>query len=70
MNETESESTGSSYDHDQAVLEKLGYKQSLDRSLNAFSTFGITFSCLSILAGLTPLYGQALQSGGPVAVIW
>ncbi|KAF9350491.1 hypothetical protein BGX26_011334 [Mortierella sp. AD094] len=70
MKETESEASGSLYDHDQAILEKLGYKQSLDRSLNAFSTFGITFSCLSILAGLTPLYGQALQSGGPVAVIW
>ncbi|KAF9085023.1 hypothetical protein BGX27_003640, partial [Mortierella sp. AM989] len=70
MKTTESEASGSLYDHDQAVLEKLGYKQSLDRSLNAFSTFGITFSCLSILSGLTPLYGDALQSGGPVAVIW
>ncbi|ORZ12458.1 amino acid transporter [Lobosporangium transversale] len=67
---TESEDSGSLYDHDRAVLEKLGYKQSLDRSLSAFSTFGITFSCLSILSGLTPLYGDALQSGGPVTVIW
>ncbi|KAK3812997.1 MAG: amino acid/metabolite permease [Benniella sp.] len=62
--------SGSSYDHDRAVLENLGYKQSLDRSLSAFGTFGITFSCLSILSGLTPLYGNALQSGGPVTVIW
>ncbi|KAF9948816.1 hypothetical protein BGZ65_007798, partial [Modicella reniformis] len=62
--------TGSEYDHDRAVLEKLGYKQSLDRSLSAFGTFGITFSCVSILSGLTPLYGNALQSGGPVTVIW
>ncbi|KAF9426611.1 hypothetical protein BGZ76_002678 [Entomortierella beljakovae] len=65
-----SEESDSTIDHDQAVLEKLGYKQSLDRSLSAFGTFGITFSCVSILSGLTPLYGDALQSGGPVAVIW
>ncbi|KAF9107672.1 hypothetical protein BGX29_005375 [Mortierella sp. GBA35] len=70
MEKSESVNSGSTYDHDTAVLEKLGYKQSLDRSLSAFGTFGVTFSCLSVLAGLTPLYGDALQSGGPVAVIW
>ncbi|KAF9947183.1 hypothetical protein BGZ70_002834, partial [Mortierella alpina] len=70
MEKSGSEESGSLYDHDRAVLEKLGYKQSLDRSLSAFGTFGVTFSCLSILSGLTPLYGDALQSGGPVAVIW
>ncbi|KAG0018169.1 hypothetical protein BGZ81_010352 [Podila clonocystis] len=67
---TGSESSGSLYDHDRAVLEKLGYKQSLDRSLSSWGTFGVTFSCCSILSGLTPLYGDALQSGGPMAVIW
>ncbi|KAG0071506.1 hypothetical protein BGZ89_010432 [Linnemannia elongata] len=70
MEKSDSVHSGSTYDHDTAVLEKLGYKQSLDRSLSAFGTFGVTFSCLSVLAGLTPLYGDALQSGGPVAVIW
>ncbi|KAG0303586.1 hypothetical protein BGZ97_001832 [Linnemannia gamsii] len=70
MEKSDSVHSGSTYDHDAAVLEKLGYKQSLDRSLSAFGTFGVTFSCLSVLAGLTPLYGDALQSGGPVAVIW
>ncbi|KAG0277322.1 hypothetical protein BGZ95_006133 [Linnemannia exigua] len=70
MEKADSTHSGSTYDHDTAVLEKLGYKQSLDRSLSAFGTFGVTFSCLSVLAGLTPLYGDALQSGGPVAVIW
>ncbi|KAG0330419.1 hypothetical protein BG000_011717 [Podila horticola] len=62
--------SGSLYDHDKAVLEKLGYKQSLDRSLSAVSNFGVTFSCCSILSGLTPLYADALQSGGPMTVIW
>lgn len=52
------------------LFTRTGWKQSLDRSLSAFGTFGVTFSCLSVLAGLTPLYGDALQSGGPVAVIW
>ncbi|KAG0290018.1 hypothetical protein BGZ97_006294 [Linnemannia gamsii] len=63
-------SSGSLYDQDRIILERLGYKQSLDRSLSAFSNFGVTFSCCSILAGLTPLYGEALQSGGPMTVIW
>ncbi|KAG0047694.1 hypothetical protein BGZ83_007302 [Gryganskiella cystojenkinii] len=67
---TGSEESGSLYDQDTAILAKLGYKQTLDRSLSAFGNFGITFSCLSILSGLTPLYGNALQSGGPVTVIW
>ncbi|KAG0217054.1 hypothetical protein BGX33_011579 [Mortierella sp. NVP41] len=64
------QSSGSLYDQDRVILERLGYKQSLDRSLSAFSNFGVTFSCCSILAGLTPLYGDALQSGGPMTVIW
>ncbi|KAF9088214.1 hypothetical protein BGX23_007554 [Mortierella sp. AD031] len=64
------QSSGSLYDQDRVILERLGYKQSLDRSLSAFSNFGVTFSCCSILAGLTPLYGDALQSGGPMSVIW
>ncbi|KAG0270374.1 hypothetical protein BGZ95_001716 [Linnemannia exigua] len=63
-------SSGSLYDQDRVILERLGYKQSLDRSLSAFSNFGVTFSCCSIMAGLTPLYGDALQSGGPMTVIW
>ncbi|KAG9065889.1 hypothetical protein KI688_002186 [Linnemannia hyalina] len=63
-------SSGSLYDQDRVILERLGYKQSLDRSLSAFNNFGVTFSCCSILAGLTPLYGDALQSGGPMTVIW
>ncbi|KAK3842105.1 MAG: APC amino acid permease [Linnemannia gamsii] len=63
-------SSGSLYDQDRIILERLGYKQSLDRSLSAFSNFGVTFSCCSIMAGLTPLYGDALQSGGPMTVIW
>ncbi|KAH7058500.1 amino acid/polyamine transporter I [Linnemannia elongata] len=46
MEKSDSVHSGSTYDHDTAVLEKL------------------------VLAGLTPLYGDALQSGGPVAVIW
>ncbi|KAF9578897.1 hypothetical protein BGW38_005086 [Lunasporangiospora selenospora] len=70
MDKTELDEAGSLYDHDKAVLEKLGYKQTLDRSLSTFSNFGVTFSCCSILAGLTPLYGDALQSGGPMTVIW
>ncbi|KAG0232572.1 hypothetical protein BGW42_008086 [Actinomortierella wolfii] len=57
-------------EHDELVLEKLGYKQTLDRSLSAFKTFGVSFSCCSVISGLTILLGDALQSGGPVTVVW
>ncbi|KAG0269934.1 hypothetical protein DFQ27_001483 [Actinomortierella ambigua] len=57
-------------EHDELVLEKLGYKQTLDRSLSGFKTFGVSFSCCSIISGLTILLGDALQSGGPVTVVW
>ncbi|RUP44900.1 amino acid/polyamine transporter I, partial [Jimgerdemannia flammicorona] len=46
------------------------FQQELSRSITAFSNFAISFGCLSILSGLTPLYGTALQSGGTIAVTW
>ncbi|RUS14819.1 amino acid/polyamine transporter I, partial [Endogone sp. FLAS-F59071] len=55
---------------DEAILAKLGYKQELSRSISGFSNFAISFGCLSVLAGLTPLYGSALLSGGTVVVTW
>lgn len=56
--------------NDEALLAKMGYKQELKRGLSGFSTFAISFTIVSVLTGLTGLYGQGLTYGGPVAVIW
>lgn len=51
-------------------LRELGYKQELKRELTSFTNFSVSFSIVSILTGLTSLYGTALNSGGPAVIIW
>jgi hypothetical protein len=41
--------------NDELLLAKLGYKQSLNRQLSAFSNFAISFGCCSVLSGLLPV---------------
>lgn len=50
-------------------LEKLGYKQELFRGLGTFSNFAVSFSVISILTGLSQLYGYGLAHGGPFQLI-
>lgn len=40
---------------DELLLASLGYKQSLNRQLSAFSNFAISFGCCSVLSGLLPV---------------
>ncbi|KAI8988952.1 amino acid/polyamine transporter I [Pilobolus umbonatus] len=55
---------------DELLLEKLGYKQDLSRSISAFSNFAIAFSCCSVLSGLTPMWGDSMIDAGSLGVIW
>lgn len=55
---------------DELLLESLGYKQDLNRSISAFSNFAIAFSCCSVLSGLTPMWGDAMTDAGSMGVIW
>ncbi|KAI7839985.1 hypothetical protein COHA_006306 [Chlorella ohadii] len=55
---------------DEAMLRSMGYKQELKRSLSGFQNFAISFTVVSVLTGLTGLYGLGMTYGGPVAVIW
>ncbi|GAB4822974.1 hypothetical protein N2152v2_010020 [Parachlorella kessleri] len=55
---------------DEAKLAQMGYKQELKRSLSGFHNFAISFTVVSILTGLTSLYGTGFAYGGPVAIIW
>ncbi|KAF8939415.1 hypothetical protein BGZ47_008166 [Haplosporangium gracile] len=57
-------------DRSEQRLRELGYKQELKRELTSFTNFSVSFSIVSILTGLTSLYGTALNSGGPAVIIW
>ncbi|OAD79505.1 hypothetical protein PHYBLDRAFT_139540 [Phycomyces blakesleeanus NRRL 1555(-)] len=55
---------------DEEILASFGYKQEMSKSISTISNFAIAFGCCSILSGLTPMWGDAMQSGGSVAVVW
>ncbi|KAG2224834.1 hypothetical protein INT45_008016, partial [Circinella minor] len=55
---------------DEQLLNELGYTQDLNRSISAFSNFAIAFSCCSVLSGLTPMWGDAMNDSGSLGVIW
>jgi urea carboxylase system permease len=55
----------SSATSDSHELAGFGYKQELDRSLGAFSSFAAGFSYISILTGVTALFGFGYSFAGP-----
>lgn len=57
-------------DEDTRTLAKLGYRQVFSRGMGSFSSFAISFTIISILAGCLTSYFIAFSSGGPVAVTW
>jgi urea carboxylase system permease len=50
---------------DSSELASFGYKQELDRSLGSFSAFAAGFSYISILTGVTALFGFGYLNAGP-----
>jgi urea carboxylase system permease len=50
---------------DSHELAGFGYKQELDRSLGSFSAFAAGFSYISILTGVTALFGFGYLNAGP-----
>ncbi len=50
---------------DSQELAGFGYKQELDRSLGSFSSFAAGFSYISILTGVTALFGLGYLNAGP-----
>ncbi|KAG0030251.1 hypothetical protein BGZ81_002885 [Podila clonocystis] len=62
--------TETKIDRSEQRLRELGYKQELKRELTSFTNFSVSFSIVSILTGLTSLYGTALNGGGPAVIIW
>jgi urea carboxylase system permease len=54
---------------DEALLQKLGYKQELKRTLGFLSNFAVAFSYISVSTGTFSLFYLGLAAGGP-AFFW
>ncbi|RDW71618.1 hypothetical protein BP6252_08181 [Coleophoma cylindrospora] len=52
-------------EHDTAELEGFGYKQELRRDWGLMHNFGISFSIISVITGITTLFQYGLNTGGP-----
>ncbi|XBI18066.1 hypothetical protein VPH35_059955 [Triticum aestivum] len=61
---------GGDDDYDAKKLRLLGYEPQLKRNLSLLSNFSVTFSIISVLTGITTLYGTGLEFGGPVAMVY
>jgi amino acid transporter len=53
---------------DEARLAELGYRQELSRAWSGFTNFAISFTIISVLAGVFTAFPFAWQNGGPIAV--
>jgi urea carboxylase system permease len=65
MAAVESPSRTAGASDDSHELAGFGYKQELDRSLGSFSSFAAGFSYISILTGVTALFGFGYLNAGP-----
>ncbi|CAG8972206.1 hypothetical protein HYALB_00010985 [Hymenoscyphus albidus] len=50
---------------DEEVLAEFGYKQELRRDWGLMHNFGISFSIISVITGITTLFQYGLVTGGP-----
>ena len=50
---------------DEDRLAQLGYKQELKRNWSLLHNFGVSFSIISVVTGITTLFEYGLSTGGP-----
>ncbi|KAL8778318.1 MAG: hypothetical protein Q9194_002066 [Teloschistes cf. exilis] len=50
---------------DETKLAELGYRQDLNRDWSMLHNFGVSFSIISVITGLTTLFSYGLNAGGP-----
>ena len=50
---------------DEGTLADLGYKQELKRDWGLLHNFGVSFSIISVITGMTTLFEYGLTTGGP-----
>ncbi|KAI1823370.1 amino acid/polyamine transporter I [Xylaria intraflava] len=53
---------------DEERLAQFGYKQELKRDWGLAHNFGVSFSIISVITGLTTLFSFGLSTGGPAAM--
>jgi amino acid transporter len=53
---------------DEERLAELGYRQELSRAWSGFTNFAISFTIISVLAGIFTNFSFAWQNGGPINV--
>lgn len=52
-------------EHDEDRLAQFGYKQELKRDWGLAHNFGVSFSIISVITGITTLFSYGLATGGP-----
>jgi len=57
-------------DTDEAELARMGYKQELKRDLGLVQNFGVSFSIISVITGVSSLFLYGLITGGPAVMVW
>ncbi|KAI0922378.1 hypothetical protein AcV7_005925 [Taiwanofungus camphoratus] len=57
-------------DTDEAELARMGYKQELKRDLGLLQNFGVSFSIISVITGVSSLFSYGLNTGGPAVMVW
>ncbi|PCH34841.1 APC amino acid permease [Wolfiporia cocos MD-104 SS10] len=57
-------------DTDEAELARMGYKQELRRDLGVLQNFGVSFSIISVITGVSSLFLYGLTTGGPAVMVW
>ena len=50
---------------DEDFLAEQGYKQELNREWGVLQNFGVSFSIISVITGITTLFQYGLTTGGP-----
>src|ERR671925_1598879 len=65
-------SEGHHFGHDERRLAELGYRQELTRAWSSFTNFAISFTIISVLAGVFTNFSFAWNAGGPagIAIGW
>ena len=61
----EATGAGRSMSKDEGRLRELGYEQELKRDWSLIHNFGVSFSIISVITGITTLFYYGLTTGGP-----
>ncbi|KAI1793757.1 APC amino acid permease [Ganoderma leucocontextum] len=55
---------------DEKELARMGYKQELKRDLTLLQNFGVSFSIISVITGVSSMFLYGLNTGGPAVMVW